>query len=110
MTEAPESDVSGRLDGEYFEYAYDNADRLIHLSENGPSVTLASIDYDGQGRRDWMSRDAGAITDYEYDPISRLEVLTHNRSAAKSLRAIPIASESARATIESFIWSMTGKR
>ena len=30
-------------DGAYFEYAYDATDRLLHLSENGPSTTLASV-------------------------------------------------------------------
>ena len=28
-------------DGAFFEYAYDATDRLLHLSENGPSATLA---------------------------------------------------------------------
>ncbi len=66
-------------DGAFFEYAYDDADRLFHLSENGPSITLASIFYDGQGRRDELDRDAtGATTGYDYDPISRLELLTHD--------------------------------
>ncbi|MBV6416087.1 MAG: tRNA3(Ser)-specific nuclease WapA [Steroidobacteraceae bacterium] len=66
-------------DGAFFEYAYDDADRLLHLSENGPSVTLASIFYDAQLRREELDRDAaGAITRYDYDPISRLDVLTHD--------------------------------
>ncbi|MGD9599154.1 MAG: hypothetical protein AB7G76_06115 [Steroidobacteraceae bacterium] len=70
-------------DGAYFEYAYDAADRLLHLSENGPSNTLASIFYDAQWRRDELDRDAaGAITRYDYDPISRLELLTHDLDGA----------------------------
>ena len=60
-------------DGAYFDYAWDGRDRLMHLSENGPSITLASIFYDGEGRRDQLARDAlGAMTGYGYDPISRL--------------------------------------
>ncbi|MGD9597237.1 MAG: RHS repeat-associated core domain-containing protein [Steroidobacteraceae bacterium] len=70
-------------DGAFFEYAYDAADRLLHLSENGPSTTLASLFYDGEGRRDELDRDAaGAITRYGYDPISRLELLTHDLDGA----------------------------
>ncbi|MGE0344440.1 MAG: hypothetical protein AB7O86_15380, partial [Porticoccaceae bacterium] len=70
-------------DGAFFEYAYDAADRLLHLSENGPSTTLASLFYDAQWRRDELDRDAaGAITRYGYDPISRLELLTHDLDGA----------------------------
>ncbi|MBV6422921.1 MAG: hypothetical protein NAOJABEB_00708 [Steroidobacteraceae bacterium] len=69
-------------DGAFFEYTYDDADRLFHLSENGPSTTLASIFFDTQLRREELDRDAaGAITKYDYDPISRLEVLTHDLDA-----------------------------
>lgn len=68
-------------DGAFFEYAYDNADRLLHLSENGPSTTLASLFYDAQSRRDELDRDVtGAITRYGYDPISRFELLTQVRT------------------------------
>jgi YD repeat-containing protein len=66
-------------DGKFFEYEYDTADRLFHLSENGPSITLASIFYDGEGLRDQLSRDAaGAITLYDFDPLARLDGLTHD--------------------------------
>lgn len=72
-------------DGNFFEYAYDSADRLFHLSENGPSITLASIFYDGEGRRDQLARDAlGATTQYGYDPISRLATLSHDLDGAGS--------------------------
>ncbi len=72
-------------DGAFFEYAYDSADRLIHLSENGPSTTLASIFYDGQGRRDQLARDVmGATTGYGYDPLSRLAALTHDLDGSGS--------------------------
>jgi RHS repeat-associated protein len=70
-------------DGALFEYTWDGQDRLFHLSENGPSITLASLFYDTQGRRDQLARDAaGSITLYGYDPISRLAALTHNLDGA----------------------------
>jgi RHS repeat-associated protein len=66
-------------DGTYFEYVHDAADRLIHLSENGPSTTLASILYDALGRRTGIQRDtAGAVTGFGYDPVSRLVALTQD--------------------------------
>lgn len=66
-------------DGAFFEYAYDNLDRLFHVSENGPSITLASIFYDEQGRRSEIDRDTlGTTTTYGYDPMSRLESLVHD--------------------------------
>ena len=55
----------------------------MHLSENGPSITLASLFYDGEGRRDQLARDAlGAMTGYGYDPISRLSSLSHDLDGA----------------------------
>jgi RHS repeat-associated protein len=70
-------------DGNYFEYAYDGLDRFFHLSQNGPSTTLASLSYDAQGRRDKLARDAlGTATQYGYDPISRLTALAHDLDGA----------------------------
>jgi hypothetical protein len=41
--------------------------------------SLASLFYDGEGRRDELARDAlGATTGYDYDPISRLAGLSHD--------------------------------
>jgi len=72
-------------DGAFFEYAWDGQDRLMHLAENGPSTTLASIFYDPQGRREALARDAlGAVTVYGYDPISRLAALSHDLDGAGS--------------------------
>jgi len=66
-------------DGQFFEYQFDTADRLFQIGENGTTTTLATIVPDNQGRRASLTRGAsGAITAYEYDAISRLEVLTHN--------------------------------
>ena len=58
---------------------------MIHLSENGPSITLASIFYDGEGRRDQLARDTlGATTGYGYDPVARLASLSHDLDGAGS--------------------------
>lgn len=66
-------------DGAFFEYAYDATDRLLHLSENGPSTTLVSVHYDGLGRRSLIARDTvGAKTSFGYEPFSRLQSLTHD--------------------------------
>ena len=70
-------------DGVYFQYAYDAADRLMHVSENGPSSTLASVVYDGLGRRSQIARDTvGTKTSFAYDPFSRLQTLTHDMDGA----------------------------
>jgi RHS repeat-associated protein len=69
--------------GAFFDYAWDGQDRLFHVSENGPAITLASLFYDPQGRRDQLARDAaGAITGFSYDPISRLASLSHDLDGA----------------------------
>jgi RHS repeat-associated protein len=66
-------------DGKTFEYDYDTADRLFRLFENGTATILATHLYDGERRRETLTRAAsGATTGYEYDPISRLEILTHD--------------------------------
>ena len=66
-------------DGAFFEYAYDATDRLLHLSENGPSATLASVYYDALGRRSLIARDTvGARTTFGYEPFSRLQTLAHD--------------------------------
>jgi RHS repeat-associated protein len=74
-------------DGAFFEYAYDATDRLLHLSENGPSTTLASVHYDGLGRRALMARDTvGARTTYGYEPSSRLQSLTHDMDGSATAK------------------------
>ncbi len=66
-------------DGKTFEYEHDTADRMYELRENGTATVLAALDHDDQRRRLALTRGAsGAPTGYEYDPISRLEILTHD--------------------------------
>jgi RHS repeat-associated protein len=66
-------------DGKTFEYAYDSADRLFEIKENGTATVLASLGYDAERRRNALTRGgSGAVTGYEYDILSRLEVLTHD--------------------------------
>jgi hypothetical protein len=69
-------------DGKFFEYEYDTADRLFHLSENGPSITLASLFYDGHffhvARRDhrsWLHKNRGF-----YVPASRFAEFEYGRA------------------------------
>jgi RHS repeat-associated protein len=87
-TVTSEYDARGRRtrithpDGNYFIYAYDEADRLFRLTQNGTTTTLATISFDDQRRRETLNRGAGAPTGYEYDDISRLEVLTHDLDGA----------------------------
>ena len=72
-------------DGAYFQYAYDPTDRLLHVSENGPSSTLASVHYDGLGRRSQIARDTvGTRTTFAYDPFSRLQILSHDMDGSAS--------------------------
>lgn len=66
-------------DGEFFEYAYDGLDRLMHISENGPATTLASIFYNEQGRREQLDHgNPVTTTTYGYDPLLRLQSLAHD--------------------------------
>lgn len=66
-------------DGNAFEYAYDAADSLIFVSENGPSTALVSNLFDQFGRRYQINRDStGSITAIGYDDISRLRSIGHN--------------------------------
>jgi RHS repeat-associated protein len=66
-------------DGVHFQYGYDAADRLLHVSENGPSTTLVSVQHDALGRRSQIARDTvGAKTRFAYEPSSRLQSLVHD--------------------------------
>lgn len=63
-------------DGTYFTYDYDGLDRATAIKANGAS-TIATISYDGQGRRQGDTR--GAVnTSYGYDPVSRLASLSND--------------------------------
>lgn len=62
-------------DGQHLVYSYDGLDRISAIKENG-GTTIASIAYDNQGRRNSLT--GGVATSYGYDPVSRLQSLTHN--------------------------------
>jgi RHS repeat-associated protein len=78
-------------DGHYFEYANDSTGRLMHLGENGPSRTLASMFHDGFGRRTQIARDSGGSrTVMGYDGFSRLGSVTHDLDGAGTSRDLTI--------------------
>jgi YD repeat-containing protein len=78
-------------DGHYFEYANDSTGRLMHLGENGPSRTLASMFHDGFGRRTQIARDSGGSRTFMgYDGISRLASITHDLDGAGTSRDLTI--------------------
>lgn len=58
-------------DGFYVTYGYDNANQLTSIKENG-STSLATFTYDDLGRRASLTRGNGVVTNYSYDPVSRL--------------------------------------
>lgn len=64
-------------------YTYDNLNRLKTIVEGGTNATLATINYDGMGRRDSMTR-GGETTDYDYDTMSRLSGLGHDLAGTTS--------------------------
>jgi RHS repeat-associated protein len=52
---------------------------IWHVMENGsPSVTLGTYEYDNLGRRSKLADGNGVLTTYGYDPVSRLQSLTHD--------------------------------
>lgn len=63
-------------DGQYFQYNYDNDDRVTTIQENGVTQVAAVI-YDPIGRRIGITRGAVA-TAYTYDSASRLWKLADN--------------------------------
>jgi RHS repeat-associated protein len=78
-------------DGHYFEYANDSTGRLMHLGENGPSRTLASMFHDGFGRRTQIARDSGGSrTVMGYDGISRVASIAHDLDGGGTSRDLTI--------------------
>jgi RHS repeat-associated protein len=66
-------------DGNYFVYGYDGLDRLTQITENGATTVIAGLVYDNEGRRYTLTRGARVTTTtYGYDPVSRLQTLSHN--------------------------------
>jgi RHS repeat-associated protein len=77
-------------DGVYFTYAYDGLDRNTQICESVPissclsgTTLLATITYDNQGRRKTLARGGNVTTtSYFYDPVSRLQTLSHDLDGA----------------------------
>jgi YD repeat-containing protein len=82
-------------DNNYFSYAYDAAGRLTAICElaqdceNEPSP-VASFGYDSLGRRVNASF-SGASTGYDYDDLSRLEILTHDLAGTAADQVLSFA-------------------
>jgi RHS repeat-associated protein len=75
-------DVADRLtrvthsDGFYAGYVYNTSD-LTSINENG-ATTLVSYTMDDLGRRTALTRGNGTVTNYNYDPVSRLSSFTQD--------------------------------
>ena len=60
---------------------------MIKIREDGATSgirVLASLSYDGLGRRASLTRGNGTSTGYRYDPVSRLSQLAQTMSAAQA--------------------------
>lgn len=78
-------------DGNFFEYAYDDPNNLMFVSENGPSTALVSNLFDEFGRRYQINRDqSGSITAIGYDDVSRLNGIGHNLDGAGTINDVGI--------------------
>ena len=64
-------------DGFYATYDYDNTGAMTAVRENGARL-LASYGYDDLGRRTSLTRGNGTVTNYAFDPVSRLATLQQN--------------------------------
>jgi RHS repeat-associated protein len=75
-------DAAGRLtrvthsDGFYAGYVYNAAD-LTRINENG-GAALVTYTMDDLGRRTALTRGNGTVTNYSYDPVSRLNSFTQD--------------------------------
>jgi len=63
-------------DGKYFRFEYDGLNRLTGTFLANSSTALISQLYNPQGLRDSISYAEGAVTDYSYDSVYRLNNLT----------------------------------
>jgi RHS repeat-associated protein len=70
----------------YVGYVRDVTGQITHIRENGATATagnaIATYTYDDLGRRTAVTLGNGAVTNYAFDPISRLQSLTHNLEGA----------------------------
>jgi RHS repeat-associated protein len=60
-----------------FSYAYDGLNRMTTITEVASSIVRANIAYDNYGRRNGVSRAGADSMGYQYDPVSRLKILSH---------------------------------
>jgi RHS repeat-associated protein len=70
-------------DGFFVTQEYLVTGEMTKIRENGGFV-LAAFDYDDLGRRDRLVLGNGAVTDYGYDAVSRLETLGHDFAGTAS--------------------------
>jgi len=64
-------------DGFFVTYGYDTLGRVTSIAEDA-GLVLASFGYDDLGRRTSLARANGVTTFYDYDPVSRLSLLTQD--------------------------------
>jgi RHS repeat-associated protein len=69
-------------DGTYFTYEYDGLDRPIAVRQNG-GTQVASYSYDARNTRRTSAR-AGVLTNYGYDPVTRLTSLADDLSGTSA--------------------------
>jgi RHS repeat-associated protein len=60
-----------------FSYSYDGLNRMTTITEVASSIVRANIAYDNYGRRNGVSRAGADSMGYQYDPVSRLKILSH---------------------------------
>jgi RHS repeat-associated protein len=73
--------------GPVINYDYDVTGNVTAIRENGATSgvgVLATYTYDGLGRRTAITRGNGTVTNYSYDPISRLASLGHDMAGTVS--------------------------
>jgi RHS repeat-associated protein len=76
-------------DGSFFPYEYDGAGRFLRVRENGGDV-LVGFSYDSAGRRSGLTS-GGTSTAYGYDPVGRLQSLSHDFAGTSGDQVIGLA-------------------
>jgi YD repeat-containing protein len=99
-------------DGFFVTQEYLVTGEMTKIRENGGFV-LAAFDYDDLGRRDRLVLGNGAVTDYGYDAVSRLETLGHDFPGTASDNLVTFTYpasqiESREATNSLYAWTGHG--